>query len=288
MRSMSQFKSRTLALFLGLLFCVLVIEVGLRAIGLVEDFQRKKSTTADSSAYRIMCIGNSYTYGAGAPKGFSYPEQLEKFLNNEGKKKYQVINRGLLNVNSTFITESLPKWLEKDRPEIVFAMVGEPNMWNKYGYWKYLQETEKNRKKEILEKEKSDYGLHAFFSWSKTYRLAELLINRPESWNMTDGDYSNTFQGMGKRTNQEKYLLAYLWIGAVEIGFYKYHELTPEQTSEASEMLLYLSTVEPSNGMIWRILAELRTELWDDKLILKKPRISILISITRSGTSFNS
>ncbi len=50
----------------------------------------------DDTRYRILCLGDSHTYGIGAPRGYSYPDQLEYFLHQHyGKDRASVINAGV-------------------------------------------------------------------------------------------------------------------------------------------------------------------------------------------------
>lgn len=220
---------KLLALFLGIFLLLIVSEVGLRIIGFSDSFERTKIGNMDASAYRITCLGNSYTYGSGAPKKQGYPEQLESLLNQSRNKKYQVINRGFGNINTSFILENLPAWLSEDRPQIVFAMVGEPNSWNRYGYWNYLNKNQKTSKLEGPD----------FLRWSRTYRLIELLTRREESWSPESSEfYSNTFRGLKKNTESEKLILGYVWLGALEGSpTFTVSELSKSQLEEAKETL---------------------------------------------------
>ena len=48
----------------------------------------------DSSEYRIICMGNSFTEGIGAPQDSTWPRQLENILSLKSKKKITVFNAG--------------------------------------------------------------------------------------------------------------------------------------------------------------------------------------------------
>ncbi len=248
---MKKFSSRVLVLLMGSLFAIGSLEVALRAITIFipTDNSGPSGTSADSSL-RVMCLGNSHTYGAGAPKGESYPGQLQRLLEKTKGDNVRVINHGLLNVNSSFIAEALPGWLEEERPNIVFAMVGEPNVWNRYGYWNYLQRTKAKFEPGFLEKLDS-------LRWLRTFRLVELLWNRSESWNTTDSKrYSSTFRGARKDTEEGKFFIGHLWLGALEMGYLDVNNLSPERRMEVDEVLKVLVAREPKNFLAWRLLAE--------------------------------
>ncbi len=239
-----------LAIFLGILFTFVVIEIGLRLFA----FDPEKSLSVSdkpNGAYTIMALGNSHTYGIGAPPGLDYPTQLGEILKKTRGDKYHVINRGLRNINSTFIAENLPQWLKEDRPNLVFLMVGEPNYWNRYGYWEFLKEKKKGEKAGELEK----FDFLRVFS---TYKLIELLMNREESWLGSDqSDYSNTFKGYKKSNNPDDMLyLGYMWIGSLEeADNFDFRTLEKAQAEEAFEMLKYVWETD-KNPIAARLIAD--------------------------------
>jgi len=83
-----------------------------------NSFQANKK-----GVYRIMCIGESLTLVGGKD---SYPSQLEDILNQTAKdgRQYQVLNQGRPGATSTVITEHLPFWLDKYKPDMVIVMMG--------------------------------------------------------------------------------------------------------------------------------------------------------------------
>jgi lysophospholipase L1-like esterase len=79
---------------------------------------------------RILCLGDSFTYGVGAERGKSYPKQLQDKLDKISKCKVQVINRGVPGLNSGYIREHFEENLMKYRPHAVLFMGGINNHWN--------------------------------------------------------------------------------------------------------------------------------------------------------------
>lgn len=240
-------KKKILVIFLGLFFSFIIFEVFLRLFAF-DPATFFSSSSKPKGAYTIMTLGNSHTYGTGAPAGLSYPAQLEKMLNSQREKKYHVVNRGLRNINSTFIRESIESWIKEDQPDLVFIMVGEPNSWNRYGYWNYLKGKNIEQKAGTLEK-------FDFLRMFSTYKFIELLLNRDESW-FGSSDYSNTFKGYKKVSDADKLQLGYIWIGALEESdSFDFRSLTPEQGREAIEMLKFVWDHDKNTAAL-RLMAE--------------------------------
>lgn len=133
---------RLLILLTGVVFALGLLELGLRTLGFATALEaahsRRGGTPAltgtlpppppDPAAFRILCLGNSHTQGAGTDP---YPWHLEKLLREKFPgRAFQVINTGRGNWNSAEVLAALPSFLAEYRPQVVFAMVGEPNYWN--------------------------------------------------------------------------------------------------------------------------------------------------------------
>ncbi len=267
---MKKFSSRALVCLFGILFAIASLEVALRVFALVMTSATSlPSRPRADQALRILCVGNSYTFGAGAPKGESYPDQLQRLLAKSLGDHVAVTNLGLMNVNSSFVSEQLPGWLQETKPKIVFAMVGEPNVWNRYGYWNFLQRTKASVGAGVLER------LDAL-RWLRTFRLVELLWNRPHRRNQTDAQaYSSTFKRARKDTEEGKFILGYLWIGVLELGHLDMTLLSTVQRREVEESLKVLVAREPKNIVAWRLLAE-------NAFYLKRPASEMAHAIDRA------
>jgi len=85
----------------------------------------KNIVKSKSNVYRILCLGDSFTFGVGAGKGQDYPSQLENMLNkSKSGKIFEVINRGIGGQNSSELLYYLARDLEKYNPELVIVMIG--------------------------------------------------------------------------------------------------------------------------------------------------------------------
>ncbi len=126
---------RLLIFSTGTLFFLALLELGL---GLSSHFHRS-TPKAQDSAKTILCLGNSFTYGVGAPPEKSYPVQLQELFTQGSPIKVQVINAGQANINTSYQLSHLEDTLDRYHPELVILQTGEPNKWNHQGYAEYLK-----------------------------------------------------------------------------------------------------------------------------------------------------
>ncbi|MBI4845940.1 MAG: hypothetical protein HY810_05655 [Candidatus Omnitrophica bacterium] len=74
---------------------------------------------------RILCLGDSFTYGIGVAKEESYPGQLQEILNKlNTKTNYTVINKGFPGINSSLLLSDFEKNLNETSPDIVIILIG--------------------------------------------------------------------------------------------------------------------------------------------------------------------
>lgn len=136
-------KERLLALGLGALALLLITEVALRIVGsfypTLDPLREVPLIRAGCpSCPRILCMGDSYTYGIGASSGQDYPRQLQVLLGKDRPDTpFLVFNGGLAGANTSFVLQALPKYLEAVRPDIVTVLAGGSNNVNLFGYVAY-------------------------------------------------------------------------------------------------------------------------------------------------------
>lgn len=96
---------------------------------------RSREATIDETAVRILCVGDSNTFGTRVDEKLAYPGQLERMLNEcaTDGARYQVLNRGIPGQNTTQIGNRLIDQLAEVEPKFVFALGGLNNTWNEAG-----------------------------------------------------------------------------------------------------------------------------------------------------------
>lgn len=132
---------KIIVLILGFLVSLAVLEVSLRVVGVVyshraSDGDRVKRT---SGALVILCIGDSFTFGSGAPEGRGYPAQLEELLQNKYPgKKIKVVNKGVGGYNTAMVSGKFDADIDSVNPDVIIILAGGANRFNAYGYGDYL------------------------------------------------------------------------------------------------------------------------------------------------------
>ncbi len=92
--------------------------------------QKQEISPKDKALIRILCLGDSWTFGYGASPGYSYPAKLQVILDKESPDKYKVYNCGIPGCTSTTLLRYFPKFMEKYEPNIVIILVGLNDMGN--------------------------------------------------------------------------------------------------------------------------------------------------------------
>ncbi len=125
-----------LALF-GVLGAVLLVEASLQiaALWTWRHAQRMQAAPAllarDGDHRRVLCVGDSFTYGEGAASPeMAYPNQLQRLLDASATGSWQVVNRGWPGRNSSELLQRLPGMLLRERPDYVCILIGNNNRWS--------------------------------------------------------------------------------------------------------------------------------------------------------------
>ncbi len=132
-------KKKSIKLRLKILLIVLGISIALLSMETVlsvcsyfmQHIYRAKGQEAQYQAIKILCFGDSFTYGIGAKAKFSYPVQMQEILNQQKNgKKFNIINLGVPGSNSTQVLKKLKKAVSDLKPEAVIIMCGGNDTWN--------------------------------------------------------------------------------------------------------------------------------------------------------------
>jgi lysophospholipase L1-like esterase len=106
-------------------------EIGLRLAGAMFYALDRVDQHRSASQAVILCVGESSTYGLWTGPGESYPEQLERLLNDcSASVGYRVLQNEGIGSNTAIVLERLPELLRRHRPAAVIFMVGANNFWS--------------------------------------------------------------------------------------------------------------------------------------------------------------
>ncbi|MBI5739592.1 MAG: hypothetical protein HZA16_02625 [Nitrospirae bacterium] len=118
---------------LGLCVAVLSGEAFFRVGNLIVNKTHINASCTHGDKYRILCMGDSSTYGLGASDAgkFSYPAQLQTILDrNISSRKCEVLNLGVPGINSSQLLNRFRSNILKYKPDLVIVMVGINDPWN--------------------------------------------------------------------------------------------------------------------------------------------------------------
>ena len=134
-------KTKITAVILGILLSLIVLEMSLRVVGLVYSHraQDARAFKREPGTFVILCFGDSFTAGMGAPQGRGYPAQLAEFFQKKyPEKKVRVVNKGIGGYNTAMILERFDESVNEVNPDVITILAGGANRWNAYGYGDYL------------------------------------------------------------------------------------------------------------------------------------------------------
>jgi len=175
---MNNRKQQILVFFIGLFTILLIFEIFLRIIGTISQKSRETADNVIAGRQKddfvILCLGNSYTLGIGAPVGSSYPDQLQRMLDKTGAgRKVIVINRGVGCENTIELLSKLESNINNINPDLIVLQTGQVNGANFCRYTEYLNRISSGR----LSFKRMGYFLHDLFSKIRIYKLLSLLAS---------------------------------------------------------------------------------------------------------------
>jgi lysophospholipase L1-like esterase len=118
-----------LAVALGLVLSAFVLlEVSLQiAARFVGD---RSGAWRSGASHRVLCVGDSHTYGALVRRDEAFPAQLQRLLEQREPGMWSVVNLGVPGLSSTQVRNRLPVWLARYQPDVVVAWSGVNDSWN--------------------------------------------------------------------------------------------------------------------------------------------------------------
>jgi lysophospholipase L1-like esterase len=122
--------SRLLLLGFGVFLAALILEGLLRIAAVVNPARLPDPPAWIGGASRILCLGDSNTYGLYVDKSQSYPRVLEALWNSrDGARKVEVLDMGFPVTNSSKLLKEIDRVLLAFRPDVVTVMIGANDFW---------------------------------------------------------------------------------------------------------------------------------------------------------------
>ena len=161
--------------FLSVLLLFIAVEVALRLIGhfMYQPIARESEVLNRPDSFSILCAGDSHTYGVDAPRGLSYPDQLENLLNaNSATTGYVTANLGVPGYNSAQTLRQLRDAFDGSNgiPDLVIICVGGNNNHN-FRYARFWEE-------ELLGTESYRNQFRHLLEHSRAYHLGRITVWR--------------------------------------------------------------------------------------------------------------
>ncbi len=122
----------------SLVLSLAALEVGLRLAArsyLVRTVTAVEQIDYSPGTHRILCVGDSFTFGGLTTRDQTYPKYLERELRNRRPgMRFQVFNQGVCEYNTYQVRTFLAQWMELYQPSTVILLVGSSNRYNPWGH----------------------------------------------------------------------------------------------------------------------------------------------------------
>jgi lysophospholipase L1-like esterase len=115
-----------------ILLALLVVELGLQLASVVARriAQGELPTSWVAGTVRVLCIGDSNTYGLYLERDEAYPAQLARVWNESiGSPALKVLNLGIPGTNSSRLVRDFSRLLEVFAPDVAIVLVGVNDFW---------------------------------------------------------------------------------------------------------------------------------------------------------------
>jgi|GEM_PF-1556046 len=266
-------KQKITAIVLGLVFCIVLLETGIRLTGIVflsiQDYKNRRAVK-QKGTYRILCLGDSMTAN-------KFPKPLERVLNKEMPEiKFSVIDKGIPGADSSRIMSILNESIDRYNPDMIIVMMGNFE-WGKllpYGdinvsratplksyklaqlLWSNILDKNKRRKKLNIE----NGGPVNSKTLLQTSNLKKSTNAEIQSKNLTRPNFNNAKKYIGLKKNSKRKFLdlereknckgKYFFvedIGTNPKGTLRLNHLSGLSLNKAEEMFKKAIKIDPQN-----------------------------------------
>jgi lysophospholipase L1-like esterase len=154
---------------------VLVAEAGLQ----IAAFFVRRATRAElpvawvTGNVRVLCLGDSHTYGLWVERSQAWPQQLESLWNQRiDSPKLEVLNLGVPGVNSSRLLSELPRMLAAFDPDTLIVMVGGNDFWTLP-----VPQGDAPPRESFLKRHSLLYRLYYLFQRGRQVRAPEIILD---------------------------------------------------------------------------------------------------------------
>lgn len=169
----------------GILAAIVMLEILLQAGAVYfAATGREAPVSVATGDYRILCLGDSNTYGLYLKREEAYPQQLEVLWNQSGRlPKGKVFNLGFPGTNSSKLLSQFPDMLDTFQPDLVIIMVGVNDFWTSPVSFEAPRDL-RYRARWFLQRHSRAYKL--FYMLRRRSEMAELEVvkNNPDGVRM--------------------------------------------------------------------------------------------------------
>jgi lysophospholipase L1-like esterase len=107
----------------------LVVETALRC---AHCFVSARQQSEHGGEHRVLCVGDSHTYGVHFAKADSYPSRLQAYLDAQlGTGRVSVVPAGRPGASTWQMRDALPDLLARHAPDVVVVLGGINDRWNR-------------------------------------------------------------------------------------------------------------------------------------------------------------
>jgi lysophospholipase L1-like esterase len=123
--------ARAALILLGLVLALAVLEAGLQASSwLLRSTTERPEASWSADSVRVLCLGDSNTFGLWIERDQAYPQQLEVLWNQSmSPPTLDAVNFGYPGTSSSMLLRDLDTILDTFMPDIVVMMVGVNDFW---------------------------------------------------------------------------------------------------------------------------------------------------------------
>ncbi len=122
--------TRLLLVAFGVCMGLLLIEGMLRAGSLFVHARQELRPSTSTDVSRVLCLGDSNTYGLWVDKGQTYPDVFQSSWNAHHDSRIQTVNLGYPGTHSAQVAAEFAQVIAVLRPQAVLVMVGVNDLWS--------------------------------------------------------------------------------------------------------------------------------------------------------------